>query len=152
MHSRIFQLGLYPIGEDERIDSTDFNEDSFVGSVADYVSDNCDRGEDIGWLVKHLAVHSHVLYNHEEKYLVFTEGFKEAYFKEAYNRVKDAMHTMTLETFATGGVELSKIQCAIENKLGFYVYFDHPQTLDSFVRELECNTKYYIGGTVDYHC
>jgi hypothetical protein len=45
------------------------------------------------------------------------------------------------------------LKAAYDDEFGFYVDGDDTgmETFDSFMRYNENNTKFYIGGTMDYH-
>lgn len=154
MHSRIFQLATSEIEPDDYLSELDFDsEDYFVGPIADYVSSDCDRKEDIRFLLELYKEHG-IQYEEDEQgnsYLVFSDSFKKNYFENRFNKIANDLSNMTLEQFASDYSTVYKISNAIEDKFGFYVYFDHPETFDSFVRCLTPGTRYYIGGTVDYH-
>ena len=49
MHSRLFQLSLEPIGEDDLIDDFDLQY-NFIGQIADYARDSVDKEDDLEWL------------------------------------------------------------------------------------------------------
>lgn len=83
MHSRIFQLTTTPLDKEEYISEWDFTEHPFVGSIADYVSDDCIREEDIEWL-KERAKGYRVETDDRGAFLEVYS--KEEYFKTAYER------------------------------------------------------------------
>jgi hypothetical protein len=56
-----------------------------------------------------------------------------------------------LRKFSSDDLELWSLQQLIENKYGFYIFTNHYEPLDSFVRQLQGEEKYFIGGTIDYH-
>jgi hypothetical protein len=153
MHSRVFQVSLEPLDVDEYITEEDLYENPFVGTIADYVSDNCNRTEDIQWLISYISKYD-MSYNTSEGSITFKKGFRKEYFKTKYEEFQEYARKITFEVFMDSmGYELYKLEKCIEDKFGFYIYSDENglETLDSFVRRLEADQKYYVGGTVDYH-
>ncbi|NLW24677.1 MAG: hypothetical protein GXY91_05485 [Clostridia bacterium] len=149
MHSRIFQLSDEKINKDDFITEENFYEDSFIGSVADYVSDNIDRKEDIKWLMSCLEPYG-VKLDKEEESIVFPKGFKQRYFEERFKKFKETVNGMTLNDFCDS-IKAWQLSQIIEKKFDFYIYVSYPQPLDDFIRDLEEEKKYFIGGIVDYH-
>ena len=150
MHSRIFQVSMNPINKREYIYEGDYYEHWFTREIADYVSDHCNREEDIKWLTDDARGY---LVNKDDdgEYLVVTN--KEEYFAPAYEKFMKALNEIgnpTLEEF-TNGIDLWYLKDAAEDKFGFYVDADGElMTFDAFIRGCVTNEKYYIGGTVDY--
>lgn len=152
MHSRIFQISTEPISKDKWITEMDFYEDnSFLGAIADYVDDDTNREEDIQWLLSGFE-NMPVEYDEEESSIIFLEGFKETYFKERFKQFKKAVNNMTLEDFLDS-YEVHKIESLLKDRFGFYVHEDNwTMPLDEFVRRLLIEgQKYYFGSTIDYH-
>jgi oligoribonuclease NrnB/cAMP/cGMP phosphodiesterase (DHH superfamily) len=149
MHSRIFQLSDEKIKKNNYVRASDFYEDSFIGSVADYVSDDIDRKEDIKWLMERLKPYGAIL-NKKEESIFFPKGFKKKYFSKKFEELKKMVNEMTLEEFIDG-ITAYKLEQIIESKFDFYIYIEYLQPLDDFVRGLEEGKKYYIGGIVNYH-
>lgn len=153
MHSRIFQVSLNPISDLDYITESDYWDHWFTNSVADYVNGDCDRNNDIKWLTK--CAKGYTIGSDENgEYLIITsktEYFSLAfkYFKETLDKIKD----YTVENFAQGFHEMWSLKNAYEEKFGFYVDADGELlSFDSFVRLCAEGEKYYIGGTIDYHC
>lgn len=154
MHSRVFQLSTCEIDELDYLSEVDSGlEDNFIGPIADYVSSECNREEDIRFLLELYGKHG--IEHNKDEYgghsLVFSESFKENYFKERFDSVSDLLSNMTLGQFSADSCSINRVINVFEDKFGFYVYFDTPEPFDVFVRELIPGTRYYIGGTVDYH-
>jgi hypothetical protein len=153
MHSRIFQLTEEPIDKDDYMTEWSFCEDSFVGAVADYVSDNCDREEDIKWLIKSLEdVKEYFTHNPKNQSITFHPGFKVEYFRERFKKFNELVSGTTLEVFANGS-NAYELKSTIEDKYSFYVHHEYWEPFDSFVRSLPSDEDEtcYFGGTVDYH-
>lgn len=149
MHSRIFQLSTRPISESNYITESLFY-NGFVGNIADYVSNDVDRDKDIEWFISTIEIYG-AEYNKADESILFTRGFKEKYFEHRFNRLKKIISTMTLEDFTRSGVWVYEIEKLVDDKFGFYIYEGHLQTLDEFVRCLETEVAFYIGGIIDYH-
>ncbi len=156
MHSRIFQISENPVKKEEYINVDKIlDSESFVGTIADYVAES-DREEDIEWLVSCIKDYG-IEYDNQQDMIIFKKGFKENYFQGRFEKLKEKINSMTLEEFAKGDFSLYEIRMLIEEKFGFYVYYkgdycDDIMPFDSFVRMMEEERKYYIGGTLDYHC
>ena len=153
MHSRIFQVSLNPIKKCNYITENNYWEHWFLDSIADYVVDSNDREYDIEWLKKCVAG---CVFGSDDNgdYIIATsrtEYFAEKF--EEFRRLLNAAQNYNIEDFATGIAEMYGIQSAYEDKFGFYVDADGElMTFDCFVRLCEVGEKYYIGGTLDYHC
>lgn len=153
MHSRVFQLSKEALTEDDYINEFDLH-DCFIGPIADYVVDTSDRIDDLEWLESFIGKYGAVI-DHEKETVYFPFGFKKAFFKDRFEEFKKSVKKVTLEQFAGvefgGALAMYQIETLIENKYGFYIYLEYPKTLDSFVRELDEDTTYYIGAILDYH-
>lgn len=153
MHSRVFQLSEDFLTKDDYISEVTLH-DCFVGQIADYAIETNDRKNDLEWLKSVIGKYGAVV-DVEKETVYFPEGFKEAYFKEKYEEFKKLVEELTLEEFAgtdvRGGFKRYQIESLMENKFGFYVYIDYPQTLDDFVRYLSEGATYYVGSIFDYH-
>lgn len=79
---------------------------------------------------------------------------KAAYFKSAFESMKQMVNTMSLETFASDGGEEYMLRSLINNKMGDAVYYgaylEEVYSLDSFIRKLTPNTGYYIAPETIY--
>lgn len=164
MHSRIFQLSHEPLTKDEYIDENTFYDgyEYFLGPVADYISDDTQRDEDIDWLNEVLfnSMNDVDLFeiNKELGYIVFKKGFKESYFEASFNKLKELVAKLELSDFikhSNSRFNPYILENLIEDKFGFYIYLDcyggFLNTLDDFLRGAELDTKYYFGATLDYH-
>lgn len=154
MHSRIFQVSEKPIDKADYIKESDYWDHWFLNSVADYVNEDCNRNEDIEWL-KDCAKGYSIGCDENGEYLIVES--KEEYFKQSFARFKETLDKIkdyTIDDFIKGFHEMWMLKDAYEEKFGFYVEFDGYGliTFDSFIRHCNTETKYYIGGTIDYHC
>jgi len=152
MHSTIFQLEEKPLRfEEDFATEEDFYED-FVGSVADYVSDDIDRDEEIQYFIEDLEKYG-ITYNPEDQSIIFHEGFKESYFTEKFFKLKEAVQELTLEDFIKDTLKVWEIKNLIDKKYGRYIYSGSMwMTIDEFIRYyMEEGKKYYIGSVLDYH-
>lgn len=153
MHSRIFQVSTEPISKSDYIKESDFWDHWFLHEVADYVNDDCNREDDIDWLA--ICERGYTVgHDNNGQYIIVQN--KEEYFTKAFERFQGLLNKITkydIQHFAQGIYEMWDIQNVYEEKYGFYIYFDSDLlTFDEFIRSCTENEKYYIGGTIDYHC
>lgn len=162
MHSRIIQLER----ELEKIEESPMTEDTivgdwdgpyFIGTVADYVSDNVDREDDIDWFkscLEDFNAEDNVVVEFNKDEVIFKKGFKQAYFSKKFESFKSVVNEMNLENFINP-FKVYSLKMEIEDTCGFYIYYSNGilNTLDKFARYLpDEDVKYYIGTTLDYHC
>lgn len=163
MHSRIFQIENYPIFEDERLSSADFDcEHWFVREIADYVCDVDAREENIDMfiddVIKPLGECAELVQESGQVYFTLHHGFREKYFVERYKRFCTILQklslSITLEDFASGevGGDMYALKSAYNDRYGWWVNSeDGLYTLDDWIRHAQTETKYYLGGVLDYH-
>jgi hypothetical protein len=156
MHSRIFQVSTEPISQDEYIIESNYYDHWFTNSVADYVSDDCNRTDDIEWL-KDCYEEKGIEFGKDGsgEFLVIRSKIK--YFEKSFERFKELLKTISnydIADFIKGIYEFWELKNEYEEKFGFYMDTDDNGliTLDNFVRIYPENVKLYIGGTIDYHC
>ena len=164
-HSRIFQISEKPLVQENFITDDDFHEHWFVGSVAEYVSGDNDRSEDIRCLRDRLTNLRVARFGIDKSYsrisfVILPEG-KERYFSHAYERFVEARKKtieMGLPEFASGVVFAGlahQMESAFCEKFAFYVSQNENEfdivPLDEFIRGAEVGQRYYIGGVLDYH-
>lgn len=154
MHSRIFQISKEPIDKADYIDSGYYDYDHwFTNSVADYVSDDCNRDADIEWL-KSCA--KGLIFDKDNYGDYFVVKNKEDYFESKFKTFQtslDKIKECTIEDFSNGMLGIWSLKNAYEEKFGFYVDVDGEViSFDSFVRCFAVNEKWYVGNTLDYHC
>ncbi len=166
-HSRIIQLETSPIGEEFDISFiTPYRYISDTGSIdppiADYVTEDDDHVETINWFIERCqAVGPYVEIGNddEQQWIIFREGFAYAFFENQYPQFMKALDELVAKASpkAYCGEEIGTLLYSLEQS---YVN-RHEWYIDSagwglspfmeFVRRIEPNIKYYIGGTVDYH-
>ena len=136
-----------------------------VPYFADYVGETDDFEADFDWVVECLQVVSKkFIANKETHSIKFLKGFKEEYFKDRYDKIKEFFNNpASLKTFCgiasetknkyLVGDELYKMQSLIEKKYSFYVAdLDSAyQTLDSFIRNADEDEEYVVFDSIDYH-
>jgi hypothetical protein len=156
MHSRIFQVSEKPIDKADYIGESDYWDHWFTNSVADYVSEDCYRDEDLKWF-EDCYEHHGIEFGKDDngEYLIIKSKHK--YFENNFAKFMetiDKISTYTIDDFINGIFEMWHLKNAYEEKFGFYIEVDGYGliTMDNFVRELPENVKFYIGGTIDYHC
>lgn len=169
MHSRIFHLERSQQElEDYELTEMDFGYECgcewFTHEVADYIDSDTDKLKDMHWFIGSLEQHKDhidlVVEDDEIVGITFKSTFKEAYFEERLESLKNQVSELTIEKFSHDGKEsnygldLYKIKQTIESKFGFYIYTNECNliTFDSFIRQLDMlDTTWYFGNTIDYH-
>lgn len=161
MHSRIFEISTEPIPQDEYMTDSYFDYDHwFFHDVADYVTDDENRESSVKWLLDSLVVGDGLVTIDGDSFQLH-EGFHAAYWSDrhrAFLEKANEMSGITAEQFAEGGVSMLLYQAGelYEENFGFYAVTrddnDGLITMDEFIRYAQVGVKYYIGGTVDYHC
>ena len=151
MHSRIIQLSKEPIKKEDYIQEEDFYDSGFIGTVADYVSDETDREDDINWFIQAYQLESQ--FNKEDDSLIITKEYILSQFQKNFDELKSKVNKMSLEDFIDP-IKSYGLQSIIDGPGGFYI--DSKEyglmTFDTLLRRLlEKEEKFYIGGTVDYH-
>lgn len=152
MHSRIFQVSSEPIAKEDYIEEAVYYDHWFLNSIADYVADS-NRNEDIDWLKN---CYDGLTFGKDDIGEYFVVKSKEQYFQPKFKRFKNAIDSIkscTLEEFTKEMFAVWELKNAYEERFGFYVDWDDDvMTLDNFIRCCVTDVKYYIGGTIDYHC
>lgn len=158
MHSRIYELSK------KKVEPKDFiNADyilnyhgHFIGGVVDYVSDYVDREAELEHLANGFKKYS-AKYDAENERFTFPKEFKFNYFKDDLEKfkqeVKKVFEDDGLKYFVDNFFAHDLIRL-IKRTLDAYIYLkddDRLILLEDFIRELEPNEKYYIGGVVDFH-
>lgn len=163
MHSRIIQIESFPVNEDDRItEDTYIGDHWFVERIADYVAHDDNRDGTIEWLKESFsAATSFICYFSDEtgEGFVLKEGFHTAYFASEYEAFTKELHAfcekLSSESYANGSLNSSlfSLETAYDDEYGFYIDNDETGlvTLNRFLRSAKTDTKYYFGGTVDYH-
>ena len=172
MHSKIFQVSREPI---ERVDyiSEDRYFDGFVGSIADYVSDDLtdeQRDNYITSLVESLGDAIEYCAAKDSFKVVNKKAFFDRRF-DAWKKRLDILSKVTPEQFA--GLEDIKqdqsglpYDCSVgrlnyecselySDKFSYYIdddgeYYGN-QPLDSFMRSINNGDEFYFGAVIDYH-
>ena len=163
MHSRIFQVSGSPIAEEDYIKESDYYDDTFVGEVADYVSEETDREDDLDWLKG--CCDEGITIDIENGTLVIND--KRKYFEKKFDKFKELLNKLNEETTLEAFARLDKsywglssalydLDCiANGDKFGFYINDmddgGYTTRFDEFVRFAEEGKTYYFGGTLDYH-
>lgn len=169
MHSKIFQISINKVKD---FITEDRYSDSFVGYVADYVSD-LDQDiwkENWNWLSDYakgaIEIKNNMLTIIDKR--KFFEGHY-AEFKELIKKAEDIsleqfmsndygieITTKTGNTYKTSASSLvSNINCTFDDKHGFYIddYDEYYglKTFDSFMRCVNDGEVFYLGSVIDYH-
>ena len=162
MHSKIIQLETLPIEAVGMICPDDFCDHWFTNSIADYVDDDQDSEDTLETLKAILGAHpDHVEFFNDEdgKGVIFREGFTRAFYAGQFGAFQDALKALeakaTLENFCNGKVDqaMYDLNSAYDDEYGYYISSSDVglKTLNRFLRYMKPDTKYYFGGTVDYH-
>ena len=155
MHSRIFQVSEKPIKPTDYINESHYWDHWFTNEWADYVSDDCDRKDDIGWLEACYSKKG-IEFGADDNGEYFIVKSKQAYFQDSFNsfmEIAEKLKECTLDEFACGLDGMYLLKRDYEDKFGFYVEEDDSlTTFDEFIRQCATEEKYYIGATIDYHC
>ena len=163
MHSRIIQIEACPVDESEFITPYAYCDDHwFTNSIADYVAEDEDRTGTLQWLKDTLAPgERHIEYFEEDgnEGFILHQGFLKAYMAPSFEVFEKLLAELTaalnLEMFVSGdlGAKLLTLSSAYDDEYGFYI--ESPEegliTLNRFLQYAKPGTRYYIGGTVDYH-
>ena len=158
MHSRIFQITTEYVQKEEYISESDFWEHWFVGNIADYVSDDVDRAEEILNLRQYFESMKVAEFSEDNSFKLLTDG-KVKYFKTEFKRFSESVKKaadVNLEEFASGAKcedLVFNIKSSYCDKFGWYVSSEEFGTIpmDEFIRSAEPGKRYYIGGVLDYH-
>ncbi len=158
MHSRIFEIGITPIPEEDRI--TEYSLEQGDVPMADYYDKTGDRECDLVWLMDTFEEMARGLVKRDGDTFTFLPGFKRAYhaseFKE-FHRIAKRLAALTEEDFAEKSPELDvmRLRDIFDDQFGFYICVSEDgycKTLGDWVRwEVEEGKTYYVGGIVDYH-
>ncbi|SDG49155.1 hypothetical protein SAMN04244560_02440 [Thermoanaerobacter thermohydrosulfuricus] len=152
MHGTIFQLEEKPLRFEEDFACEEDFYEGFVGIIADYVSEDVNKEEEINYFITYLGKYG-IIYNSEEQSIVFPEGFKAKYFSERFLKLKKIIEDLIIEEFSTDSTKVWILKNLIEEKYGIYIYHKGSwRTFDEFVRyNLKEGQEYYIGTVLDYH-
>lgn len=155
MHSRIFQVSTEPIDKSDYITESSFWGHWFIGSIADYISENCYRDEDLKWF-EDCSEQKGIEFGVDENGEYFIVLNKQKYFENSFHKFMttiDKIKNYTIDDFVNGFNEMWHLKNAYEDKYGFYIDADGElMTFDNFIRDCAMEEKFYIGGTIDYHC
>lgn len=177
-HSRIIQLETSPIVNVNGLDpDLDIDEDSLITTIspdtyiyeygvdhpiADYVTEDIHHDITINRFIERcqkVGPYVEIGNDDEEQWIIFREGFVYAFFEKLYPEFIKALDELVAKASpkAYCGEEIGTLLYSLEQS---YVN-RHECYIDSagwglspfmeFVRRIEPNIKYYIGGTVDYH-
>ena len=157
MHGRIYQIETHPVTEDDAL-YLGWNLDDIKPEIADYVDDDPNSDATIACAKENLADLCGNTITILEDGFILHEGFREAYFRNSYERFLKELHELeacSLADFATGKIWMSvyNLKDAYDCTTGDYVWSedDYLETRDEFMRHAKPEVRYYFGGTLDYH-
>ena len=153
MNSRIFEINDYRIIDKDDHHVFDFEDLRGMPSGVVYVVDAQHREGDIEWFRGVMSRYNGITFD-GESFIVSTD-FKKEYFKERLKDLKKRVKRLKLDEFSDKGKgmrEIYDIKKTIDNELGFRVlsYVHGHMSFDTFVRYMEPNVRYHIGGVGDY--
>ena len=163
MHSKIIQIETSPLKPDDYI-----TEDSYIGDhwfvyrIADYVENDGNREDSIEQFRAALSAGSPCIdffASDDGEGFILHEDFLNNYFASAFREFMDAMQILaaqaTPSAFADGSLRdaISRLETTFDDKYDVYVECAETGlvTLSKFLRSAKTGTRYYLGGTVDYH-
>ena len=135
-HSRIYQIADKPVDTDNYICESDFFEHWFVGSIADYVSDDCNRTVDINSLKSLLKHRKAADFDEQNGSFVILPGGKEAYFAQNYDAFishRDRILNVSLTEFASCGEFAEAVRLmgyAFNDEYGYYTRVNEDELRD----------------------
>lgn len=159
MHSRIYQISKTPIDKEDYIEESNYYDHWFINSVADYVSDDTNRDDDIEWL-KGCYGKKGLSFGQDDNGEYFVVEDKSKYFEASFEEFKKELKKLsekTLDNFISGESDMSlyRLKSSYDDEFGFYIddvgEYHGVATFDRFMRCATVGTKYYIGATIDYH-
>lgn len=157
MHGRIYQIEPHPITEDEIL-SMSWNLDDIKPEIADYVDEDPGPAYTITCLKENLANRcSNTIIILDDGFILH-ERFRETYFQRSYEKFQEYLHKLEnciFADFAAGkiGGAIFELRDAYNCRFGDYVWSEDNglETRDEFMRYAKPGTRYYFGGTLDYH-
>ena len=157
MHSRIFEFGIYPIPEEDRVTEYFFEQGDVP--MADYYDKTGDRECDLVWLMDTFEGMARGLVKRDGDAFTFLPGFKRAYFASEFkdfHRIAKRLAALTEEDFAEESPEsdVMNLRDTIDDWFGFYICVSgggYCESISNWVRGyVEEGETYYVGGIVDF--
>lgn len=158
MHSRIIQIETTPIPESDYILAADYDHEHwFLREIADYVDEDENRETTLHSFLDALSRFG--LEQFPDGFAL-KPGFHARYFAPDYARFRAVLDSisssLTLDSFVKGeglNIKLFALRDAYEDKFTYYVQTDGLglRPLARFLRLAKPGTRYYFGGTLDYH-
>lgn len=131
-----------------------FEEFDRLPGWADYVNDDVDFGDDFEWFCNFLNNNNDYFeYNPKTHIIKFNKGFKEQYFKDRFEKLKEILNADDgLKRFCSD-IDSYTLKSMVEDETGFLVTDDYGNwmNLDEFIRYLKCDEEYVVFGSLDYH-
>ena len=164
----IVQLETKPILEDEKLTEREMIQDDsydwFFDSIAcSSVNEDMWHGDTIKEIKEYLcsfAPYVEVSNNETQNWIVFKEGFVQAFFERIYPDFKKAIQELSDNSSLDALIgrkheiypPLFRLRNMFLGTYGMYVKSEETylESFIDFIREIKPNVKYYIGGTVLY--
>ena len=147
----IYQLTKAPLPKEEWLTAKYLINTSFIGEVAEFVSDTPITVRRT--FINHLLLGREKVFSRDGDKIQILPGGKKEYFERRYKLFKEKVANLSLEDFCDG-YETFVLRETLSSKFSFYVYTANRalKPLDEFMRDVVEGSEYYIGGIVDYDC
>ena len=161
MHSTVYELSTTPVPKCKRVRASNLPEWFYFG-ICDYAENvltEAGRKSCIDALMQRF----HGLCTAANSKLKFMPEFRTKYFQESYQYFRSALDALVQTDYSTfsGSIPAPAFHAAMrgitesyDDKHDIYIYTpktDELHTLDSWLRETDLSTPFYVGGVVDYH-
>lgn len=149
MHEFIYQLESEIIEPENELNENLMNKHQwFFESVSDGVTEKTDHATNIKMFVESLKKYP-VTYSAEQQTMTFHAGFKTAYFREDYPQSKELVNDISLDDYMRSEWDKQETETS---PFGTYIYHKNQlMKLGEFIRNINEDTPYYLGKTIDYH-
>lgn len=154
MYGKIIQVSKQPLNADDYVEESAFY-DNFCGWIADYVDDEVDsqvRDEVISGFLKVFGNDVIIRYGNDQISFKVNDGWKEKYFSQQLQYIKDYIQLATVESMMNGFTQY-ELEKHISDPFGTYIYEEGYglTTLQVWLRYMAPETPYFFGAVIDYH-
>ena len=161
MHSTIYELSTAPVPKQRRMQAGNLP-DWFCFGICDYAEDiPTEAGRQ--YCINELMQRFHGLCTAENDRLSFLPEFRGRYFRKKYRYFRSALNALTKTDYQmfSGSIPAPAFHAAMrgitesyDDAHDIYIYYTNTgelHTLDSWLRETDLSTPFYVGGVIDYH-